>query len=148
MAQQTVRFEQFFAAPREAVFDWFAQHENVGRLFYCTATRLRDSAIGPDANGVGSARRVCHGMIRLEQTITRFERPALIEYQGKPHWPIGVQLGTLRFEAVPGGTQLEYSIQYESRMPFSAGLLTSLLTQAWRRGVQRAIESISATAAA
>lgn len=143
MAEQTVRFEQFFTAPREAVFAWFAQHENVGRLFYCDVRRIRDSDAGQDINGVGSVRRVRHGLIRLEQTVTRFEPPELIEYRGAPSWPIGTQLGRLRFEAVPGGTRLEYSIEFESRLPFSGGVLTSLLSKTWLRGVQRAVEATS-----
>lgn len=147
MATQTIRFEQFFSAPREAVFDWFAKHENVGQLFYCGARQVRDGDQGQAPNGVGSARLVHHGLIRLEQTITRFEPPGLIEYQGKPHWPIGRQHGRLSFESVPGGTQLEYRIEYDSRLPFSGGLLTGLLTNAWRRGVQRAVEAVSATTA-
>lgn len=146
MSAQTIRFEQFFAAPRETVFAWFAQHENVGRLFYCHAVRIRDSEVGPDINGVGSARRVRHGLFQLEQTITRFEPPALIEYHGTARWPIGAQVGRLHFEAVPGGTQLEYDIEFDGRMPLSGSLLSGLLCGAWRRGVQRAVEAVSADA--
>lgn len=146
MTRQTVRFEQFFAAPRETVFAWFAQHENVGRLFHCGAWRIRDSDVGPDVNGVGSVRMVRHGLIKLEQTVTRFEPPELIEYRGAPGWPIGTQIARLHFEAVPGGTHLDYSIEFDSRLPFSGGLLTSLLSKTWRSGVQRAVEATSATA--
>lgn len=145
MATHTIGFRQFFAAPREPVFAWFAKHENVGQLFYCGAKQIRQGDQGQAPNGVGSARIVQHGPIRLEQTITRFEPPALIEYQGKPHWPIGRQTGWLSFESVPGGTQLEYRIEYDSLLPFSGGLLTGLLTKAWRRGVQRAVEAVSVT---
>lgn len=144
MALQTICFEQFFAAPRETVFAWFAQHENVGRLFYCSSARVRDGDDpGADVNGVGSTRRVRHGMFKLEQTITRFEPPSLIEYRGTSGWPIGAQLGRLQFEAVPGGTQLKYNIEFESRLPGSGGMLSTLLSRAWQRGVQRAVEATS-----
>lgn len=146
MATQSIRFEQFFSAPREAVFAWFAQHDNVGRLFCCHSQRVHDSAVGTDPNGVGSVRRVQHGLIRLEQTVTRFEPPSLIEYRGAPGWAVGAQIGRVRFESVPGGTLLEYSIEFNSRLPLSGGLLTGLLTRAWRHGVQVAVEAISTTA--
>lgn len=143
MALQTVRFEEFFAAPRETVFAWFAQHENVGRLFYCSSVKIREAQDGADVNGVGSTRRVRHGPLRLDQTITRFEPPRLIEYRGAARWPIGEQRGRLQFEAVPGGTQLAYDIEFDSRLPGSGGVLSSLLASTWRRGIQRAVEATS-----
>lgn len=134
--------EQFFAAPREQVFAWFADHRNFGQLF---PGRMRPLRPGPDGNpdGLGSVREIRIGLLRLEETITRFEPPACIEYRVTRGWSVRNHLGRLRFESVPGGTQLEYSLEFDSRLPVSGNLLAGLLSKSWRGGVQRAMESIT-----
>ena len=57
LPQQTVRFEQFFAAPRPAVFAYFADHEKFGRLWPGRTRRMKDAA-GADPNGLGSVREI------------------------------------------------------------------------------------------
>lgn len=145
MAEQSVRFEQFFAAPREPVFAWFAQHENFGLLFPGRTKRIQASADPAEPNGLGSVREVRIGLVRLEETITRFEPPSCIEYRVTRGWPVRNHLGRLRFEAVPGGTLLEYVIEFDSRLPFAGGLVAGSLCASWRSGVQRAVEAISRT---
>jgi uncharacterized protein YndB with AHSA1/START domain len=142
-SQQSVRFEQFFATPRERVFAWFARPENVGQLFPGRTRRLHPSPDPDHPDGVGAVREVRVGLVRLEETITRYEPPALIEYRVTRGWAIRQHVGCLRFEAVPGGTQLEYVIRFQSRLPFAGGLVAGSLCASWRRGVQRAIERIA-----
>lgn len=140
---QSVRFEQFFAAPRERVFAWFADHENFGRIFPGSTRRIVDASDPADVNGLGSVREVRIGLVRLEETITRYEPPACIEYRVTRGWPVRNHLGRLGFESVAGGTQLEYTITFESRIPFAGNLVAGSLCASWRRGVARAVESIS-----
>lgn len=140
---QSVRFEQFFAAPREQVFSWFSRHENFGKLFPGRTRRIKDSEDPADPNGLGSVREVRIGLVRLEETITRFERPGCIEYRVTRGWPVRNHLGRLSFESVAGGTQLEYTISFESRIPFAGNLVAGSLCASWRRGVSRAVEAIS-----
>jgi uncharacterized protein YndB with AHSA1/START domain len=142
--EQVVRFEQFFAAPRERVFAWFACPENVGQLFPGRTRRLHPAPDPAAPDGVGAVREVRVGPVRLEETITRYEPPSLIEYRVTRGWTIRRHVGCLRFEEVPGGTQLEYVIRFESRLPFAGGLVAGSLCASWRRGVQRAIESVTA----
>lgn len=143
MSEQIVRFEQFFAAPREPVFAWFADHQNFGRLFPGTTRRIRDSDAPGNPNGLGSVREVRMGPLRLEETITAFDAPARIEYRVTRGWAIRNHVGRLRFESVPGGTHLEHSIEFDCGLPFAGGVVAGLLCQSWRRGVQRAVEAIS-----
>jgi uncharacterized protein YndB with AHSA1/START domain len=145
--EQSVRFEQFFAAPRERVFAWFSIPENVGRLFPGRTRRLRPADDPAHPDGVGAVREVRVGLVRLEETITRYERPTLIEYKVTHGWAIREHVGCLRFEAVPGGTQLEYVIRFRSRLPFAGGLVAGSLCSSWRRRVPRAIEGITTAAA-
>lgn len=143
MPTQSVRFEQFFAAPRETVFAWFSRHENFRLLF---PNRIRRIKVGNDPaepNGLGSVREVRMGLVRLEETITRYEPPSCIEYQVTRGWPVRKHLGRLLFEPVAGGTRLDYTIEFETRLPFAGGMVAGSLCASWRVGVQRAVEAIS-----
>lgn len=142
--EQSVRFEQFFAAPRERVFAWFSQHENFGLLFPGRTRRLREGHDPAQPNGAGSVREIRIGPLRLEETITRHEPPSLIEYRMTRGWPLRNHRGRLCFDEVAGGTRLEYTIGFDSRLPLAGSLVAGSLCRSWRRGVQRAIESIAA----
>lgn len=143
-SEQSVRFEQFFAAPREQVFAWFSHPENVGQLFPGRMRRLRPADDPGHPDGAGSVREVRMGPVRLEETITRYEPPVFIEYRVTHGWAIRHHVGCLRFEAVPGGTRLEYVIRFQSRVPFAGSLVAGALCASWRRGVQRAVDAIAA----
>ncbi len=140
---QSVRFEQFFAVPRERVFHWFSQHENFGLVFPGRTRRIQASSDPADPNGLGSVREVKFGLVRLEETITRYEPPACIEYRVTRGWPVRNHLGRLSFEDVPGGSRLEYTITFESRIPFTGNVVAGSLCASWRRRVARAVEAIS-----
>lgn len=143
MAQQNVRFEQFFAAPPEPVFAWFAQHENIGRMFPGRCKRIKDATQGDDVNGVGSVRETRFLMHHIQETITTFEPPSCIEYRLTKSWAIKNCMGRMQLKAVPGGTQLEYSIEFDFALPGAGALLAGTMCHAWRRGVQKAVEEIS-----
>ena len=146
---QSARFEQFFAAPQETVFAWFAQHRNVARLF---GGRLVDTCPAPAADsapdsdaalGVGSVRVVRLGMIRLEEAITGFEPAQCIEYRVVRGWPIREHLGRMRFAAVDGGTQLVHTVEFEVAVPGLGGLIAGLMCASWRRNIHHAVDAIS-----
>lgn len=143
MAEQRVRFEQFFAAPRERVFAHFADHEKFGRIWTGRTRRIRESADAREPNGLGSVREVRAGGFTLEETITAFEPPARIEYRVTKGGPIKNHLGRLTFSEVSGGTQLEYTIEFDPRLRFTGGLIAGTLCASWHRGVHRAIEDLS-----
>lgn len=140
---QSVRFEQFFAAPRERVFAWFSRHENFGRIFPGRVRRIRASDDPSDPNGLGSVREIRIGLLRLEETITGYAPPQGIEYRVTRGWALRNHVGRLRFDEVPGGTQLEYLISFESRLPLTGNLMAGALCAAWHRGVARAVDDIS-----
>src|SRR6185503_4740817 len=119
MPQQTVRFEQFFAAPRERVFAWFADHEKFGRIWPGSTRRVQDSADGANVNGLGSVREIRTAGQVFEETITAFEPPARIEYKVTKGSPIKNHRGEIRFTAVDGGTRLDYTIEFDPKIPLT-----------------------------
>ncbi|HUR40349.1 MAG TPA: SRPBCC family protein [Verrucomicrobiae bacterium] len=143
MPQQTVRFEQFFAAPRERVFAWFADHEQFGLIWPGRTRRIQESADPREPNGLGSVREVATAGMALEETITGFEPPSCIEYQVTRGGPVKNHRGLLNFTAVDGGTKLDYTIEFDPKIPFTGGLIASVVCTSWHRGVQRAIEGLA-----
>lgn len=143
MPQQTVRFEQFFARPREQVFAWFADHEKFGRIWPGRTRRLQASADPAQPNGLGSVREIRSGGLTFEETITAFEPPARIEYRVTRGGPVRNHRGLLLFTEVSGGTTLDYTIEFDPKIPFTGGLIASVLCASWHRGVQRAVEDLA-----
>ena len=146
MPQQTVRFEQFFAAPREKVFAWFADHEKFGRIWPGRTRRVQASADAAEPNGLGSVRQVSSGGTRFEETITVFDPPARIEYQVTRGGPIKNHIGRMVFSDTEGGTRLDYTIDFDPKIPFTGGLIASVLCAAWHRGVHKAVEGLTKVA--
>lgn len=143
MAQQAVRFEQFFATPRERVFAWFADHGKFGRLWPGRTRRVQVSADPAHPDGLGSVRQIRSAGLTFEETITAFEPPARIEYRVTRGGPVRNHVGRLSFTEVSGGTKLDYAIEFDPRVPFTGGLIASVLCAAWQRGVQRAVEDLA-----
>lgn len=144
MPQQRVRFEQFFAAPRGKVFGYFADHERFGRIWPGSFRRTQVSADPKNPDGLGSIREIRTAGMSFEETITGFEPPSHIEYRITRGGPIKNHVGRLVFSDVPGGTKLDYTIEFEPKIPFTGGLVASVLCASWQRGVQRAIDDLSA----
>lgn len=143
MPQQTVKFEQFFAAPREKVFAWFADHEKFGRIWPGRTRRVQDSADGGNPNGLGSVREMHSGGSVFQETITKFEPNSVIEYRVTQGSPIKNHLGRLVFSDTEGGTRLDYTIEFDPRIPLTGGLIASVLCAAWHRGVHKAVEGLA-----
>lgn len=144
MAQHKVRFEQFFAAPRDRVFGYFAALETFSRLWPGRMRRIRDSADAAHADGLGSVREVSGSGMTFEETITAFEPPQRIEYRVTKGSPIKNHVGRLVFTAVDGGTRLDYTIEFDPKVPLTGGLIASLLCASFKP--QRAVEDLARSA--
>lgn len=147
MALQQIRFEQFFAAPRAAVFAFMADHESFGRLWPGRTRRLRTSEDPAQPNGVGSVREIRVGPMSFEETVTVFEPDSRIEYRVTRGGNLRSHLGVIRFESVPGGTRMDYTIEFEPRMPVFGNLIAAYLCQGYRRRIHGVVEDISHAAA-
>jgi uncharacterized protein YndB with AHSA1/START domain len=143
MPQQTVRFEQFFAAPRAKVFAWFADHEKFGKIWPGQTKRVQASADAAEPNGLGSVREMHTGGSVFQETIVKFDPPSLIEYRVTKGSPIKNHLGRMVFTDTEGGTKLDYTIEFDPKIPFTGGLIASVLCTGWRRGVHKAVEGIA-----
>lgn len=142
MARQSIRFEQFFAAPREKVFAYFSDHERFGRI-WPGRTRRVTAATDADPNGLGSVREMQTPLGTVEETITGYDPPCHLEYRASSP-RVSNHLGVMDFEEVAGGTRLVYTIEFDFRPAFLGGVAAGYVCASFRRGVHRAIDEISA----
>ncbi len=145
MPSQQVNFQQLFTAPPDRVFEYFADHEKFGRIWGGGFRRIKAGQDPNEPNGVGSVREIkAPAGAPFEETIVVFERPRRIEYVVSRGSPIKNHRGVILFQPAPGGTQLDYTISFDPRVPLMGGLITGILKLSWRRGVKRAIADIQA----
>ncbi len=136
MAIQTIHIAQGFDAPVAEVFSVLSDHERFGQLIGVTMKRTKEGADG--ANGLGSVRSVHIGPLpSFDETITRFEENALIEYKITRGSPIKNHVGTLRFAERDGRTHLDYTIELESKIPFTTGVIKTALASGISKGLRR-----------
>jgi uncharacterized protein YndB with AHSA1/START domain len=143
MAEHQLRFDEFFALPRERVFDWFADHEKLGRLWGARFKRIQPGTDPATPNGVGSVREIRAGAFKFEETIVTFKPHQLIEYQVTKGGPIKNHLARMVFNDAPGGTRLEYTIDFDSKLPGTGGLLAATLRLSWKVGLNKAVRDMS-----
>ncbi len=144
MARYQVRFEQYFAAPRAKVFAWFADHGNLGRLWGGRFTRIKDASDPKNVNGLDSVREIRNGLLKFEETIVKYQAPAVIEYAVTRGSPIRNHLGRMLFSDADNGTQLVYTISFDPKIPFTGWLIARILSAGWHKGSPRAVKEIAA----
>lgn len=144
MPSQLVQLDARFSANPETVFDFFCDHESFGRIWQGEFSRIRASEEPGNPNGVGSAREIRLGLMRFEETHTCCERPRLIEYRVTRGSPIKNHVGRIRFIAEPdGSTRVDYTIEFDPKIPFTGGLIARSLKRDWAQGIGPIIKELS-----
>jgi len=69
--------------------------------------------------------------------VTDFKENEFIEYRITRGSPLKNHRGVMRFSAIPGGTRLHYTIEFEGRFPLVAELVKPVLEQGIRRGLNK-----------
>ena len=139
-----VRFSRQFSAPRTKVFALFASHERFGAALTGPAgeklgvvKRIQTSPDTKHPDGVGSVRRIGFGPPAFEETVVTCQPHALIEYVISKGSPLKNHRGLITFRDVPGGTQVDYEISFEPRIPGTGGALALLLHSLISGGLDR-----------
>ncbi len=137
---QRMRFVKDFDLPPETVFDYFAEHENLGGVLGAKVTRLSDGDDG-HRNGVGSARRLDPpGPVpAFEETVTGFVPNEMIEYKVTQGTPLNHHLGVIRFTPTDGGTHVEWKIEIDAAIPGLAFIIAKVLVKNIGGGLDRMV---------
>jgi uncharacterized protein YndB with AHSA1/START domain len=129
---QRVHVVQDLPKPMEEVFAYLGEHENLEPLFGAKVRRLNDGADGT-RNGVGSKRELKVGPLPpFVETIIEVIPGELIRYRITDGGVLRNHEGVLRFSATPTGTHVDYTIEFDGRIPGTAPLI--------RKGLQRNVE--------
>ncbi|MDT0498066.1 SRPBCC family protein [Algiphilus sp. W345] len=138
MGIRAVHFRQSYKASPEAVFAYFAEHENLTAVFGGKIERIVDAPEGTDPNGVGSVRRVNLAPgVSVEETVTAFDPPRRIEYRISRGSPIRKHLGVMLFSPEASGTSLDYRVEFQGRVPGVGWLTQQVLQKVIGRGLKR-----------
>lgn len=116
-------------APVADVFEAFSDHEQFGTLFGAKS-RLFKSGVDT-VNGVGSTRRLGFWPIDFDETVVAYKINELIDYRVSRGSPLKNHLGQVRFSEVAEGTQVDYEVQFESKVPLMGGILEYGFKKAW-----------------
>jgi uncharacterized protein YndB with AHSA1/START domain len=129
-----------FTKPVDRVFDFLAEHENLGTIFGpAKVTRLNDGTDGT-RNGVGSARTLVMGPgVKLVETNTVVVPNERIEYEiTKSSLPVKHHHGTMVFSSLPsGGSRLVYDIELELPIPGASAGVAKILNASITRGLKK-----------
>jgi hypothetical protein len=141
VGKHEVRISEQVRAPLDTVFAFFADHHQFVSLFGARCTIVR-TADGAEPDGVGSIRRIGPGPLSFDEEIVVFERPARIDYMIVRGGPLKHHRGTIRFKAVPDGTEVDYVIRFDSRVPGLGSLFVKGLQRIWAREARKALATL------
>ena len=128
-----------FTSDPATVFEALSEHENLGRIFGAKITRLRDGETS--RNGVGSARELKIGPTpAFVETVTAAEPNSLIEYKITKGSPLKNHHGIQKLTPTPdGGTKLDYTIAFDSKIPGLAGPVAKSITKTITAGLPKLV---------
>jgi hypothetical protein len=135
-----VHVVQKFTSDPKTVFEALGEHENLGPVFGAKITRLTDG--DTSRNGVGSSRELKIGPTPpLVETVVVSEPNTRIEYKiTKGGFPLKDHYGIQKLTpTADGGTELDYTIAFNSAIPGLAGVVAKQLTAALTKGLPRLV---------
>lgn len=142
MSQQRIQINIDFPAPVEDVFAFFEEHENLQRIFGARISRIKTGTDTP--NGKGSMRKLTiRPLPPIEETVTEYKKNERIEYTISNRSPLKDHYGTMRFSERDGGTHLDYTIIFESRIPLVGGLVKKALERNIMKGCEQYARSLA-----
>ena len=135
---QKMRFVKDFDLPPNVVFEYFAEHENLGGTLGAAVTRLSDGSDG-NRNGVGSSRRLKPpGPVpAFGETVTAYDPDALIEYEVTKAPPLNHHHGEIRFTPTGSGTHVEWKIEIGTAVPGLDYVIAKILVRNIGGGLDR-----------
>lgn len=135
---QKIHFVHDFDASREQVFSFFSQHERLSEIYPGAFKRIVDSRDPFNVNGIGSVRRITNFPLVLEEEVTRFNEPSLIEYRLVEDGLVKDHVGIMHFYELDNGvrTRLDYTIQFRGRLPVTGFIIRNIIESVIRNALR------------
>jgi uncharacterized membrane protein len=125
-----IKIYQEFDAPIEQVWEAFNDHVNFGKMMGQKIKRVVDSTDPNNINGLGSVRSLRLPLVPFEETITKSEKPGLIEYKISKGTPLHHHYGRMQFKSLPEGrSAINYSIELGSKIPAIGWIVKTALNK-------------------
>jgi hypothetical protein len=136
-AVQRVHVTQDFPQSVEALYAHLSEHENLGPLFGAKVRRLNDGTDGT-RNGVGSARELRVGPLPpFVETVTEAVPDKLIRYRITRGGVLKDHEGVMRFSGQGSGSRLDYTIDFDGKLPGIGPLVKVGLARSISTGLRR-----------
>lgn len=118
-----------FKVPPSRVFDFFSEHERLSEIYPGAFKRIINSTDPTNANGIGSVRRITNFPFVIEEMITKYQYPSLIEYRIVNSALVKYHKGVMKFYSEENGisTKLDYVIEFETRVSMLGFLSKNIL---------------------
>jgi hypothetical protein len=133
--KQRIEIVQEFRLPVQRLFAYLEEHENLETIFKpARITRVRSG--DTDRNGVGSVRSLSLPLSPpFEETVTAFKANELIEYRITKGSLLRNHHGVMQFFALQEGSRLQYTIEFEGKLPLVAAVFKTGLERSIRKGL-------------
>ena len=135
---QRIDISKTFPFSVDKLFDFLSDHENLELIFApAKIQRIKEGKDSP--NGVGSPRNMKILIApAFHETVTRVVPNELIEYTITKGSPLKNHKGVMRFsDTGTGGSRLDYTIEFEGKLPLIGPIIKAGLDQGIRRGLNR-----------
>jgi hypothetical protein len=133
---QQINIIENFPIPVENLFSYLEVHENLEALFFPLKVKTIKGG-NEDKYGVGSVRSLFISVVPpFEETVTKYIKNEIIEYKITKGGPLKDHHGVMKFSSTANGSQLNYSIQFDSSIPFLAILVKFGLEKGILKGLK------------
>ena len=142
MGKYHINITQSFNAPVGTIFNILTDHQAFGEVTNANIKRVVDSQ-GENKNGLGSVRRIsAFPAPAFEETVVVFEPDRLMEYVVSKGSPIKNHKGRLEFSEADGKTRLNYTIDFDVKLPFIfiGAVIKSAIEKSIGNGLKRLSE--------
>lgn len=130
--------------PVEDAFAYLSEQENLEPLFGAKVRRLSDGSDGT-RNGVGASRELKVGPLPgFVETNTEVIPNELIRYRITKGGILKHHEGVMRFSPRAGGSRLDYTIDFDGKLPGVGPLVRAMLTRSITAGLRKFAEHGSA----
>ena len=134
---QYIKVSEQFPFSVEKLFGYMEVHENLETLFFPLNVETIQSG-SPQRYGVGSVRKLSiKSVAPFEETITAYKENELIEYKITKGSPLKNHHGVMKFSSTPNGSKLDYTIQFDSDVPFLAAGIKIGLENGVKSGLEK-----------
>lgn len=136
-AVHRVHVIQDFPQPVEEVYAYLSEQENLEPLFRAKIRRLSDGSDGT-RNGAGASRELRLGPLPgFVETNIEVVPNELIRYRITKGGLLNNHEGVMRFSRHGEGSRLDYTIDFDAKIPGTGGLIKGPLTRSISKGLSK-----------